>query len=278
MQLNCDIQGSGFPILCLHGHPGSGRSMGVFCESLSSDYLTLAPDLRGYGKSKTQAEYQLEHHLDDLVELLDAYGINRCFVLGWSLGGILAMELALRCPDRVAGLILVATAARPVGNHPPTSWGEMVNTGIASLLNLALPGHPWVINTFGKRSLYRYLLQRHTSHAYQRLAQEGVWAYLNTSPQANRALNRALAQRYNRLDALTGLQCPSLVLCGEQDCHITAMASLETAEYLPLSESQCYPNTAHLLPWEVPDLVLNDIRAWLYRHARKSNPSEDWSG
>jgi len=267
MQLNCEIQGSGFPILCLHGHPGSGRSMEVFCESLSSDYMTLAPDLRGYGKSQTRAEYQLEQHLDDLVELLDVHKIDRCIILGWSLGGILAMELALRCPDRVAGLILIATAARPVGNHPPTGWVETANTGIASLLNLAFPGHPWVINTFGKRSIYRYLLRQHSRHAYQRLAKEGFWAYLNTSPQANRALNRALARRYNRLDAVSRLQCPSLVLWGEHDCHITAAASLETARHLPLSESQCYPDTAHLLPWEVPTLLLQDIRAWLHCHA-----------
>jgi proline iminopeptidase len=247
--------------------------MGVFCESLSSDYMTLAPDLRGYGNSQTQAEYSLTQHLDDLVELLDLHKIDRCIILGWSLGGILAMELALRCPDRIAGLILVATAARPIGKHPPTDWVETANTGIASLLNLAFPGHPWIINTFGKRSLYRYLLRQHSPHAYQRLAREGFWAYLNTSPQANRALNRALAQRYNRLDALTELQCPSLVLCGEHDFHITAAASLETAKHLPLSESKCYPETAHLLPWEIPDLILNDIKAWLNRHATNLNSS-----
>lgn len=267
MKLNCDIRGSGFPILCLHGHPGSGRSMGVFVEALSSQYLTLAPDLRGYGKSPTPKDFRLEQHLDDLIELLDAQGISSCIILGWSLGGILAMELALRQPDRVAGLILIATAARPVGNHPPTNWLDLANTGIASLLNLALPGSPWIINTFGKNSLYRYLLRRHTQHAYYRLAREGFGAYLKTSAQANRALNRALAQRYNRLDALAHLQCPALVLCGEKDCHITAAASLETARYLPWGEGRCYPDTAHLLPWEIPELILEDIKAWLNDHA-----------
>jgi proline iminopeptidase len=240
--------------------------MGVFSEILSSQYKTLAPDLRGYGTSRVKENYQLEDHLDDLIELLDAQHINRCIVLGWSLGGILAMELALRYPERVAGLVLIATAARPVGNHPPTTWAETVNTGIASLLNLVVPGHPWVIQTFGKKSLYRYLLRQHTRHAYQRLAREGFWAYLATSSQANRALKLALAKRYSRLDDITTLQCPSLVLCGAEDCHITAAASLETAERLPASESRCYPNTAHLLPWEIPDLLLNDIRTWLSSH------------
>jgi pimeloyl-ACP methyl ester carboxylesterase len=267
MKLHCDIQGSGFPILCLHGHPGSGRTMAVFSETLSQHYQTLAPDLRGYGASQTRQPYRLADHLEDLVALLDQQGITRCLVLGWSLGGILAMELALRYPHRIAGLILVATAARPVGNHPPVPWWEMINTGIASVLNLMVPGHPWVITTFGQHSLYRYLLQRHSAHAYRRLAREGFWAYLRTSRMAHRALNRALASRYNRLSDLHEICCPTLVLWGAEDRHITAQASLETTQYLPMADSQCYPQTAHLFPWEIPDLVLDTIQAWLDRHA-----------
>jgi pimeloyl-ACP methyl ester carboxylesterase len=56
------------------------------------------------------------------------------------------------------------------------------------------------------------------------------------------------------------------VLCGEQDRHITAQASLETARHLPQAKSHCYANTAHLLPWEIPDQLLNDIEAWLEHH------------
>lgn len=241
--------------------------MAVFCEALSQSYQTLAPDLRGYGASRAQAHFQLEDHLSDLVELLDRQGIERCVVLGWSLGGILAMELALRYPQRILGLILVATAARPVGNHPPTPWLETVNTGLASLLNLVVPGNPWVIQTLGQRSLYRYLLRQHTPSAYRRLAQEGFWAYLGTSRYANQALTQALASRYNRLPDLGAVKIPCLVLCGEQDCHITAQSSLETAAHLPQAESHCYPNTAHLLPWEIPDLIIHDIQVWLARHS-----------
>ena len=239
--------------------------MKIFYEALSPRYRTLAPDLRGYGASRVKQDYALENHLDDLIELLDTQGLNRCIILGWSLGGILALELALRYPQRVTGLILIATAARPVGNHPPITWLDIANTGIASVLNLVAPGQPWVIQTFGRKSLYRYLLQRHTSYAYQRLAKEGFWAYLATSSQANRALNQALAQGYNRLDAVKKLHCPSLILCGAEDCHITAAASLETAANLPIAESFCYPETAHLLPWEIPEQLLNDIGTWLSR-------------
>lgn len=263
MQLHCDIRGTGFPILCLHGHPGSAKTMSVFTESLSDRYQTLAPDLRGYGRSRTRSPFELEDSLLDLVELLNAQGIDRCLVLGWSLGGILAIELALRHPDRVAGLILIATAARPVGAHPPVTWVEWGNTGLGSILNLLAPGNPLVVRGLGPRSLYRYLLRQHTPQAYRRLAREGFWAYLGTSPQAHRALNRALAKRYNRLADLGAIAVPCLVLCGAEDCHITARASLETAAHLPRAESRCYPNTAHLLPWEMPEQVLQNIESWL---------------
>ncbi|WP_072016200.1 alpha/beta fold hydrolase [Leptolyngbya sp. KIOST-1] len=278
MRLYCEIRGVGFPILCLHGHPGSAQAMAVFTESLSDRYQTLTPDLRGYGRSRTPLDFELQDSLNDLVELLDTQNIERCLVLGWSLGGILAIELALRHPDRIAGLILVATAARPVGSHPPVTWPDLINTGLASLINLAIPGHPWVIQTLGKRSLYRYLLQQHSSGAYHRLAKEGFWAYLGTSKQANRALNRALAQRYNRLPNLGAIAAPSLVLCGAQDRHITAQASLETAAHLPQADSRCYPDTAHLLPWEIPDQLLQDIHQWLEQQTDALGLKDSWAG
>jgi pimeloyl-ACP methyl ester carboxylesterase len=263
MELHYIKQGSGFPILCLHGHPGSAKTMGVFIEGLSDRYCTLAPDLRGYGRSRTRSPFALEDSLPDLIELLDGEGIERCLVLGWSLGGILALELALRYPQRVAGLVLVATAARPVGNHPPPTQLELVNTGLGSILNLLAPANPLVLQGLGPRSLYRYLLKQHTPFAYERLAQEGFWAYLGTSPLAHRALNRALSGSYNRLPDLNRIEVPCLMLCGAEDRHITAQASLETAAHLPQCNSHCYPNTAHLLPWEIPTQMLADIHHWL---------------
>ena len=263
VQLNVRVQGKGFPILCLHGHPGSGLSMSVFTQHLSQHFQTLAPDLRGYGDSRTQSNFDMNDHLIDLEALLDRFGIHRCLVLGWSLGGILAMELALKVPERVSGLILIATAARPRGSHPPVSWQDNLYTGVAAILNVFQPGWEWNIDAFGKRSLFRYLIQQHTPTAYNYIGKYAVPAYLQTSAPAQRALSTALKAGYNRLADLQQIQCPSLVLAGAGDRHITPESSLETAQHLQNCQWQCYPNTAHLFPWEIPHQVLSDIDNWI---------------
>ena len=274
--LNVYVQGKGFPILCLHGHPGSGRSLSVFTQHLSQRFKTLAPDLRGYGNSRTQVNFSMTDHLIDLEALLDRFQVERCLILGWSLGGILAMELALKLPHRVSGMILIATAARPRSSHPPISWQDNLYTGLASILNRLQPSWQWNIDTFGKRSLYRYLIQQHTPATYRYLAFEAMSAYLQTSAAAQSALTTALKAGYNRLEDLPQIQCPSLVLAGAVDRHITPEASLETAQRLKDCQWRCYPNTAHLFPWEIPDQVLKSIDEWIafYPHVVSTKGSE----
>lgn len=267
MNLNVKIAGQGYPILCLHGHPGSSQTMSVFTDVLARSHLTIAPDLRGYGRSPARGKFMMQDHLDDLLRLLDQYQIEKCLLLGWSLGGILSLELALkqydRGCDRFSGIILVASAAYPRSNHPKTSILELINTGIAGILNYFKPGWPWTIELLGKRSLLRYLVENQTPAVYSYLGRQGVPAALRTSWAATRALNVELARGYNKLTELEKIKIPCLVLAGECDRHITADSSAQTAQQLPQCDYICYPNTAHLFPWEIPERVNRDIQTWL---------------
>ena len=268
MHLKVDIKGKGFPILCLHGHPGSGDSMSVFTEHLSQRFQTIAPDLRGYGKSRTKHDFVMTDHLQDLEELLDRLQITKCLILGWSLGGIVGIELALKLPHRITGLILVATAAKPRSDHPAITLQDNLFTGIAALLNYIKPGWEWNIETFGKKSLFRYLINQHTPSTYGYIAKYAVPAYLQTSSFATRALNKAIRVERNRIPDLQQIRSPSLVLAGAGDRHIMAQSSLETSQNLKDCKYKCYPQTAHLFPWEIPDLVLRDIDAWFGENPR----------
>lgn len=265
MELSVERCGQGRPVLCLHGHPGTGRCMTVFTQYLSGYFHTLAPDLRGYGRSRISQPFTMEQHLEDLSWLLETLD-QPCLVLGWSLGGILAMELALMHPDKIAGLMLVSTAAKPVGRHPAITWQDNLLTGIAGVINWLNPGWPWNISTFGQRSLFRYLLSQHTSQAYWHLAQEGTPAFLQTSVWANRALGAALRQGYNRLEELHRIDHPCLMMAAANDVHITPEASKETATALPNCEWHLYDNVAHLMPWEIGHQICSDMGQWLEKH------------
>jgi pimeloyl-ACP methyl ester carboxylesterase len=271
--LTVQQKGSGFPILCLHGHPGSADCMRVFTDVLSEQFWTIAPDLRGYGKSQTRSPFTMQDHLTDLEALLDELGIKECMILGWSLGGILAMELALRNSARFSGLILAGTAAHPISNLPQPSMQELLFTLLAGGLNWLKPSWRWNIDTFGRRSLLKYLLTQHSPTAYGFLAQAGGPATIKTSRHAHNALNRALAKHYNRVPDLASLDCPCLVLSGADDRHILTQASYETAQNLKNSQWICYPETAHLFPWEIPVRINQDIQQWLHTSfsARQGN-------
>ena len=139
-------------------------------------------------------------------------------------------------------------------------------TGIGGIINLIKPGWQWNIDTFGKRSLFRFLIENHSPESYNYLAKEGTPAYFQTSKAATNALFNAIRKGYNRLEDLHQIDFPCLMLSGECDRNITAYSSQKTAECLPNCYYINYPQVAHLFPWEIPDKVLQDIQRWLDAH------------
>jgi len=275
-------------LLCLHGHPGNSEAMQIFVNYFRErGFEAIAPDLRGYGNSQVKSAFAMSEHIEDLWNLLMRDQADRedgksteYLILGWSLGGILAIELALQAlannqdphtKPQIAGLILIATAAKPRSSLPKIAWWEYVNLVMAVVLHLALSQifakstvkPRWHIELFGKRSLIGYLIQQHTETAYDLISTTGAKAYLQTSRYAHSALMQALRQGYDRTQDLAKIQIPCLAIAAAQDRHITAASTAETAGLLPNCEFICYPQTAHLLPWEIGDRLLADIDAWI---------------
>jgi pimeloyl-[acyl-carrier protein] methyl ester esterase len=103
--------GNGAPLILIHGWGNSAELFNELMNQLPGCHC-LAPDLPGYGASTAAARVDLTALSDDFIRWFDALGLETVTLLGWSLGGMLAQELAARVPARSARLILVATTPR----------------------------------------------------------------------------------------------------------------------------------------------------------------------
>lgn len=113
LRLHVARAGTGPPLLLLHGFTGAGGSWAPLLPALAARHTTLAVDLPGHGRSAAPhepARYALPRLADDLAAVLDALGVDRAAVLGYSLGGRAALRLALAHPARVAALVLVGAS------------------------------------------------------------------------------------------------------------------------------------------------------------------------
>jgi lipase len=99
------------PVVCVHGVSAHGRRFRKLAEErLAARYRVLAPDLRGHGSSDHDPPWNIETHLDDLRETLDAAGVGTAAWVGHSFGGRLVLELAAREPERVLCAVLLDPA------------------------------------------------------------------------------------------------------------------------------------------------------------------------
>lgn len=103
--------GAGIPLLLLSANPGDSRDFDAIIPALARHYHVIAPDWPGYGRSTLDIapeSVDLAMHDRVLRELLDALGQQPVLIIGNSLGGNVAARLAISCPERVRGLVLVS--------------------------------------------------------------------------------------------------------------------------------------------------------------------------
>ena len=115
VELAYDEAGTGPVVVLIHGHPFNRSMWAPQLAALAGGYRVIAPDLRGYGGSPvTPGTVPMSQLAADVTGLLDRLGVSRAAPVGLSMGGLVAMELALADPARWWALGLVATTARPV--------------------------------------------------------------------------------------------------------------------------------------------------------------------
>jgi 2-succinyl-6-hydroxy-2,4-cyclohexadiene-1-carboxylate synthase len=106
---NIVTAGAGAPLTLLHGFTGSTESWTHLQEALAARFKLIMPDLLGHGRSAAPpnpARYGMERSVADLIAILDELGVERTHLLGYSMGGRVALAAAIAHPKRIASLVL----------------------------------------------------------------------------------------------------------------------------------------------------------------------------
>jgi pimeloyl-ACP methyl ester carboxylesterase len=103
---------AGLPLVFIHGYTGDATDWARQIEMFSDEFRILVFDNRGHGQSEAPSDpegYSVEHMVDDAVQLIEKVGFNKFHLVGHSIGGAVAQEIALRWPGRLLSLTLQST-------------------------------------------------------------------------------------------------------------------------------------------------------------------------
>ena len=134
IRLHYEKQGSGPPLVLLHGNGEDGSYFARQMEDFSRDFTVYALDTRGHGQSpRGTAPFTISQFADDLLAFLDSEGLERPDLLGFSDGGNIALTFALRHGDRVGRLVLNGANLSPRGVKPSVQIPIVLGYHMASL-------------------------------------------------------------------------------------------------------------------------------------------------
>lgn len=229
-----DVNPDGSPALVLlHALGASSASWELQIASLVDAGLrVIAPDLRGFGQTKfTGREVTIALMASDVAALMDALALEKAHVLGLSMGGTVALQFALDYPGRVARLVLVNTFSqlRPAS---PDEWAYFA----ARFLVLHILGLPQQARLVARR-----VFPRPEQAIYR---QELLHEILQADPRCYRAAVRSLA-KFNLNDRLAEINCPVLVVTGEEDSTVSPRIQGRLAAAIPTARQALIPHAGH---------------------------------
>jgi pimeloyl-ACP methyl ester carboxylesterase len=125
-KMYCEIYGTGKPLLMIHGNDGSISTFSGLIPHFADQYKVIVADSRAQGKS-TESKDSLSYEMmaDDFAALLDQMHIDSAYVIGWSDGGVNAILMALRHPEKVKKMAISGAVLSPDSNIiDPTEWAS----------------------------------------------------------------------------------------------------------------------------------------------------------
>jgi 3-oxoadipate enol-lactonase len=257
-------EGMGDPVLLIHGHTMDRRIWDpVMPALLAAGLRVLRPDLRGHGRStRPEFGYHVSHHAADMAAVLHSSGIDSATVVGYSIGGGVALEMAVTAADLVRGLVLMSPVMpdRPFESAFMENLREVARVARSEGIEAAMLG-PWASNPLFSFSFSKPGIR------------EAAVAITRDFPGAEYlATERDRIERpWTVPDRLTEIELPTVVIAGDSETPGFRAYAEEAAAGIPNARLEFFENCGHLLPLEEPKRVARTIVTLIQETFKRSN-------
>ena len=240
LDVHFEERGSGDAILLIHGLGSSTEDWEPQVTELAREYRVVSYDVRGHGQTdKPRGRYSVRQFAEDAAALIETLGLAPVHVIGLSMGGMIAFQLAADYPTLVRSLVIVNSGPEMILRRPREKFAIMQRRMIVRLMGMRkmgtvladrlLPGADHV----ERRALFA-----------ERWARNDKGAYL-------RALSAIVG--WSVTERLASIACPVLVVTADQDYTPVAWKQWYT-DLLPNGSLVVIPDSRHMMPIERPEL------------------------
>ena len=253
MKIAWDRRGNGAPLLLIHGLGYARWGWEPVLPELAEQFDVILFDNRGIGESDAPpGPYTVAEMAADAVQVLDETGVARAHVVGTSLGGMIAQELALAYPERVDRLVLACTTPGGQKAHP------MPQVTVALMAEAATLEPAVALRRFVENALAPATVEAHPEIVEQIMAHR-----LATAQQpAAWAAQASAGATFDAYDRLGALAAPTLVQHGDEDVVVDPRNADLLVELLPDARLERVPG-GHLFFWEAPEQFVSSVSGFL---------------
>ena len=244
--------GSGDPLLLINGIGGTALSWEPLLPALTARFRVIASDNRGVGRSAAPpGPYTTRQLADDAAALLAHLGVARAHVVGSSMGGMIAQELALAYPTLVDRLVLYGTFARP--------RRAIMDPWLTFVAQLAERLDPAAVTLGWLPWLYTPAFLADPERVEAALA----WQDPYPAPPHSIISQTAAVRTHDAMDRLSRIAAPTLVLVGAEDVVTPVYYARELAARIPGARLQVLERGGHSALWEDPETGAEALLAFL---------------